>query len=660
MVEGNYVIGLIVFLILVVVQYVVVTNGAQRVAEVAARFTLDSMPGQQMSIDADLNMGLIDQAEAKRRRKNLEKEANFYGAMDGASKFVKGDAIAGIVIVLINIIGGLAIGVTQHGMPWAEALQTYTLLTIGDGIVTQIPALVISVGTGIIITRSASDARLSAEIVKQTTAYPRTLLLVMVALLALMALPGIPLLPVLLIAAVVGALSWFALRSQREQSEQEAGAKTEKAADEDDVYAQPERRTAGAAGRAEPDQAGQRKRRAADGPHRRVPQAVRARRRLRDAEGAHPRRPYARAERVPDLHLRRHGGVTASCCPIARSRSIAAATRARACAESSPQDPAYGLPAVWITDDERQNARDGGYTLIDPTTVAITHLSEVVRSNAAALLTRAETEQLLNRLRPQQASLLDELVPQVLSLGEIQKVLQNLLQEKVSIRNLEAVLEVLADAGRQNKDPEQLTELVRQRLGTVICQGACKPRRRTQRADPRSVGRAHLGDELPLDRRQDDARARAALCRADAVAHRFAGREDDEGQRDAGAAVRARAAPPPAPADRARDAAPGHRVDGRGADQHQPEGLRRGEPVKIDPIVAADTRAAGTAQLLMFQGDADFSARLTLGQIIKGRVLRSYEGQRYRGRVRRPAQDRRQCGAAGDRRDRPWPRDRPG
>ena len=166
------------FLILVVVQYVVVTNGAQRVAEVAARFTLDSMPGQQMSIDADLNMGLIDQAEAKQRRKNLEKEANFYGAMDGASKFVKGDAIAGIVILLINIIGGLAIGVMQHGMPWAEALQTYTLLTIGDGIVTQIPALVISVGTGIIITRSASDARLSAEILKQTTAYPRTLLLV--------------------------------------------------------------------------------------------------------------------------------------------------------------------------------------------------------------------------------------------------------------------------------------------------------------------------------------------------------------------------------------------------------------------------------------------------------------------------------------------------
>ncbi len=236
MVEGNYIIGLIVFLILVVVQYVVVTNGAQRVAEVAARFTLDSMPGQQMSIDADLNMGLIDQTEAKRRRKTLEKEASFYGAMDGASKFVKGDAIAGIVIVLINIIGGLAIGVMQHRMPWAEALQTYTLLTIGDGIVTQIPALVISVGTGIIITRSASDARLSDEIVRQTTAYPRTLLLVLISLLALMLLPGIPLLPALFIAAVVGGLSLLALRSRRVQAEQETAAAAEKVSADEDVY----------------------------------------------------------------------------------------------------------------------------------------------------------------------------------------------------------------------------------------------------------------------------------------------------------------------------------------------------------------------------------------------------------------------------------------
>ena len=208
-VGGNYVIGLIVFLILIVVQYVVVTSGAQRVSEVAARFTLDSMPGQQMSIDADLNMGFIDQAEAQRRRKNLEKEAGFYGAMDGASKFVKGDAIAGIIILLINIIGGLVIGVMQHGMPWGQALQTYTLLTIGDGIVTQVPALVIAVGTGIIVTRSASDANLSREALRQVSSIPKTLLLVALALGGLLALPGIPALPTLvlsicfLLAAVV-------------------------------------------------------------------------------------------------------------------------------------------------------------------------------------------------------------------------------------------------------------------------------------------------------------------------------------------------------------------------------------------------------------------------------------------------------------------------
>ena len=235
MVQGNYVIGLIVFLILVVVQYVVVTNGAQRVAEVAARFTLDSMPGQQMSIDADLNMGLIDQAEAKRRRRNLEKEANFYGSMDGASKFVKGDAIAGIVILIINIIGGLAIGVTQRGMPWSEALQTYTLLTIGDGIVTQIPALVISVGTGIIITRSASDARLSDEILKQVSAYPKTLVLVAVALIVLMLMPGIPMVPALGVALLVAAIAVFARRRHTEATLEETKEKATTA--DEDVYA---------------------------------------------------------------------------------------------------------------------------------------------------------------------------------------------------------------------------------------------------------------------------------------------------------------------------------------------------------------------------------------------------------------------------------------
>src|SRR5687768_4968277 len=205
-VGGNYVIGLIVFVVLIVVQYVVVTNGAQRVAEVAARFTLDAMPGKQMSIDADLNMGLIDQNEARQRRRDIEREANFYGAMDGASRFVKGDAIAGILIILVNIIGGLAIGVGQNDMSWGEALRTYTLLTIGDGIVTQVPALVIATGTGIIVTRAASDARLGSEVSKQILAHPRTIGVVTLALVGLAFLPGMPLVPVAALGAGMAAL----------------------------------------------------------------------------------------------------------------------------------------------------------------------------------------------------------------------------------------------------------------------------------------------------------------------------------------------------------------------------------------------------------------------------------------------------------------------
>jgi len=214
-VQGNFVVGLVVFSILIVVQYIVVTSGAQRVSEVAARFTLDSMPGQQMSIDADLNMGLIDQKEAIRRREELEKEASFYGAMDGASKFVKGDAIAGIIILLINILAGWIIGVTQMGMDWSEALQRFTLLTIGDGIATQLPALIISIATGIIVTRSAADKQLSTEVFKQLSSEPRIPLIVTAALLALMLMPGMPKWPILLIAVIAGFTWWRIRRSMR-------------------------------------------------------------------------------------------------------------------------------------------------------------------------------------------------------------------------------------------------------------------------------------------------------------------------------------------------------------------------------------------------------------------------------------------------------------
>jgi flagellar biosynthesis protein FlhA len=468
MVQGNYVIGLIVFLILVVVQYIVVTNGAQRVAEVAARFTLDSMPGQQMSIDADLNMGLIDQTEAKRRRRALEKEANFYGSMDGASKFVKGDAIAGIVILLINIIGGLAIGVAQRGMPWGEALQTYSMLTIGDGIVTQIPALVISVGTGIIITRSGSDARLSDELLTQMTAYPKTLALVGLCTLVLLALPGIPVWPALLVSAAVGSLAFYAWKRQQRQAAEPAQTGAEAAKTDEDVY----------------NSLGVDALELVVGQNL-IPMANGQQGALLDRMVAF-RKQYAQEIGFvcPKLRIRddhrldangyqiRTFGVTIASSSLLPDRTLAIHPGGdrRTLSGVATKDPAYGLPAQWISPEEEPVAREAGYTLVDPVTVLITHLSEVIRQNAASLLTRAETDRLLTRLRSTHAGLLDEVIPAVLTMGEIQKVLQNLLREKVSIRNVEAILEVLADAGRSIKDADALTELVRQRLGTVICQ----------------------------------------------------------------------------------------------------------------------------------------------------------------------------------------------
>jgi flagellar biosynthesis protein FlhA len=453
----------------------VVTNGAQRVAEVAARFTLDGMPGQQMGIDADLNMGLIDQAEAKQRRKNLEKEANFYGSMDGASKFVKGDAIAGIVILLINITGGLAIGVLQNDMPWKEALQTYTLLTVGDGIVTQVPALIIAVGTGIIITRSASDARLSAEVIKQTMAYPRTLLIVLTALIALAMLPGIPVLPDLLVAGVVGMLALVAFRARRAVQEQKADAQTQtaEAASDEDVY------TALAVEPLEV-KVGQNLIRLVSGTDVQLLDRIAALRKQFALESGF----VAPKVRIKDDYRLEPNAYEISIFGVAvahglllpdRSLAIHSGGERRKLDGIETTDPAYGLPAVWILEDQREPARQAGYTLVDPTTVAITHLGEVLRQHSSALLTRTETERLLNRLRPQHAGLLDEVIPHVLSIGEIQKVLQDLLREKVSIRNLEAILEVLADAGRQTKDAEQLTELARHRLGVLICQNLTNP-----------------------------------------------------------------------------------------------------------------------------------------------------------------------------------------
>jgi flagellar biosynthesis protein FlhA len=472
-VSGNYIIGLIVFLVLVVVQYVVVTNGAQRVAEVAARFTLDSMPGKQMSIDAELNLGLIDEKQAREQRKNIEKEANFYGAMDGASKFVKGDAIAGIIIILIDIIGGLTIGIVQHGMAWADALQTYTLLTIGDGIVTQVPALVIATATGIIVTRASSDAQLSNEVTRQITSYPKSLVLVALMLCGILFLPGIPILPALILLALVVAITVFAYKVKNAKAVDAAKEKPKETGEAEDIYStltvEPIEVTVG----------------------QNLISMVGNEDSLFMERIVAFRKQYASEMGfvVPKVRIRDNKKLSPNAYQIHiygtkvaereilsdRILAINPGGESEKLEGVETRDPAYGLPAVWIVEDARQKARAAGYTLVDPPTVLMTHISEVVRQQSPNLLTRAETERLVNRVRQQHASLIEELMPKVLSMGEAQKVLQNLLREKVSIRNIEFILEVLADHGPHNKDPEHLTELVRQKLGPAICQTLTNP-----------------------------------------------------------------------------------------------------------------------------------------------------------------------------------------
>lgn len=466
-VSGNYVIGLIVFLVLIVVQYIVVTNGAQRVAEVAARFTLDSMPGKQMAIDADLNAGLIDDAQARDRRKQIEKEGNFYGAMDGASKFVKGDAIAGIIIVLIDIIGGLAIGVAQKGMNWADALHTFTLLTIGDGIVTQIPALIISTGTGIIVTRASSDSFLSKEITQQITAFPKTLVLIAGGLLAVLFLPGMPSIPTLLVLLAVSTLAFVAYRAkQRRQVDEDAVTETD--TDSENVYdllnvepievnvGQNLIPLVGGDGNIFMDRiVAFRKQYAMDMGF--VIPKVRIKDNKKLGPNAYQINIYGAksgaGEILPDNLLAIDPGNVVN--PVDGIET---------------KDPTYGLPAVWIPDERRNVAKKAGYTLVEANTVLMTHLSEVLKQQSPNLLSRAETERLIEQVKERDHGLIEELIPNVLAITDIQKVLQNLLREKVSIRNLGMILEVLVDQGKQTKEPETLTELVRQKLSTIICQ----------------------------------------------------------------------------------------------------------------------------------------------------------------------------------------------
>jgi flagellar biosynthesis protein FlhA len=462
-VAANFIVGLVVFFILIVVQYVVVTSGAQRVSEVAARFMLDSMPGQQMSIDADLNMGLIDQKEAVRRRAELEKEASFYGAMDGASKFVKGDAIAGVIILLINIIAGWIIGIVQMGMDWQTALQHFSLLTVGDGIATQMPALIVSIATGIIVTRSSADKELSTEILRQLSSVPRILVIVGCVLCLLLLLPGMPKWPIIVIASGL-FLFWLITRRRAQPKVHTDAANAEDAAEEQTSIAPTPLSVA-------------------FGPS--LSEAWRDRNvifmeriaTLRDAHEKAHGIAFPAVKIVDGPHLgtleyeisiygARHASGEID---PARTLAIKGEHTQKRLEGRETLDPAFGLPAVWIEEDHVREAREAGFTIVDPVTVLITHLGEVLRAAAPALLTRAMTAKLLEDVRQRQKGLIEEFVPNLLSVSDVQRVLQNLLSEAVSIAAIDLIAEHLVDLARTEKDIGALTELLRQRMSHTIC-----------------------------------------------------------------------------------------------------------------------------------------------------------------------------------------------
>ena len=464
---GNCVVGAIVFAILVIINFVVITKGAGRIAEVAARFTLDAMPGKQMAIDADLNAGLIDEAEAKRRREEIAKEAEFYGAMDGASKFVRGEAIAGLIIMAINVIGGLIIGSLQKGLSVSQAAQTYTLLTIGDGLVSQIPALIVSTSAGIIISRAAAEASMGRDFAKQFATRPEALALAAVIVFIFGLLPGLPTVPFSVLAIFMGGLAYLAYRAQREVAvaEEEEKPPTEESmpeAVEDLVLVDILELEVGYALIPLVDEA----------------QGGDLLERIRTL-----RRQFAQEMGliVPPLHVRdnlqlRPGEyvILIKGVEVARAELMPGHYLAmdpgdvKKKVEGIPTtEPAFGLPALWIPEEKKEEAEMAGYTVVDLSTVMITHLAEVIKAHAEELLGRQEVQRLLDALAKHYPKAVEECL-NAANLGVIQKVLHNLVHEGVSIRDLLTIVETIADYGPNIKDPDLLTEYVRQRLGRVI------------------------------------------------------------------------------------------------------------------------------------------------------------------------------------------------
>ncbi|MBO0961073.1 flagellar biosynthesis protein FlhA [Neobacillus sp. MM2021_6] len=470
-VGGSPVVGFVVFLILVVIQFIVITKGSERVAEVAARFTLDAMPGKQMSIDADMNAGLISEQDARTRRRKIEMEADFYGAMDGASKFVKGDAIAGIVILLINVIGGFIIGMVIHGMGFAESASTFTLLSVGDGLVSQVPALLISTATGITVTRAASDGNLGSDIMEQVFSYPKLLFIVSGTILLLGLFTPIGL---FLTVPVAGILIFSGITMQRSMKKEELRTEQMEMADMEEDIRSPEKVVNllqldpleleigyGLIPLADQKQGGDI-----------LDRIIMIRRQFAIELGlVIPTIRIRDNLQLPaNEYLLKFRGNKIASGEVYLDHYLAMNQGADVGEIEGIQviEPSFGLPAVWVTNEEKQKAELMGYMIVDPPSVIATHLTEVLKQYAHHLLHREETKELIDNLKESHPNLVDELVPNLLSVGEIQKVLQNLLREQISIRDLGAIFETLADYSVYTKDPRVLTEYVRQSLTRQI------------------------------------------------------------------------------------------------------------------------------------------------------------------------------------------------
>ncbi|GMA99745.1 flagellar biosynthesis protein FlhA [Pelosinus sp. IPA-1] len=470
-VGGNAIIGFIMFVILIIIQFMVITKGSERVAEVAARFTLDAMPGKQMSIDADLNSGAITDAEARHRRVKIQREADFYGAMDGASKFVKGDAIAAIIIIVINIVGGFIIGMVQRNLGIVQALQSYTLLTVGEGLVNQIPALLISTATGIVVTRAASDSNLGHDLVAQIFTTPRVFFIVSGVLAMLSFVPGLPIIPFLSLALIAFAIGFVLRRSMQHEAQSEINSLEEK---ENQEVRNPENIVSllqidtmeleigySLIPMVDVSQGGDL-----------LDRVVMIRRQCALELGliVPTIRIRDNIQLKPNIYVIKLKGIEIAKGELLLDHYLAmnSGTVFEEVSGIETVEPAFGLPALWIQEANREQAELAGYTVVDPVSVLATHLTEVVKSHAFEILGRQEVQTLVESVKQNNATVVEELTPNLLSIGDIQKVLAKLLRERISIRDMVTIFETLADYAQLTKDTDILTEYVRHALARQI------------------------------------------------------------------------------------------------------------------------------------------------------------------------------------------------